>query len=341
MIKWPLVSIIVVNWNGGQILANCLKSLSVISYPNFELIIVDNGSVDQSQAQYKNFPKLVSKTKLINNGSNLGFAPANNQGVKIARGKYVLLLNNDTKVPKNFLGPLIEKMETEIDIGALQPKILLMDRKNLLDNAGSFLTSSGFLEHWGFLRRDGREFNVERAIFSAKGACLLTRKKIIDQVGLFDDDFVSYFEETDFCWRVWLLGFRVIYYPQSFIYHMLGQTSKKMNQYYINYNSFKNRLCSLSKNLETKNLWTIFLLHLAIYFGLIGFYLVKLELKKANMIWQSVIWNLVHFKTTASKRQLVQRWRKISDEQLFAQVMHSTNLLDMLSHFKKVEANFR
>lgn len=341
MYKSPLVSIIIVNWNGGQIFNNCLRSLSRLKYPNFELIIVDNASQDSSQNLYKKFASLASKTILIKNDQNLGFAPANNQGALRARGKYILLLNNDTKVPSNFLKSMVNKMETDQTIGAMQPKIFLMAQANLLDNAGSFLTNTGFLEHWGFMKKDSLEYSTERDIFSAKGACLLTRKKIINQVGLFDDDFVSYFEETDFCWRIWLAGFRVIYYPNSFIYHMLGQTSKKMNQYEVNYNSFKNRLRSLYKNLEVKNLVKIFGLHLTIYIGLIVYYLAKLQFKKASMIWRSIIWNVVNFRQTNQKRQLVQKRRKVNDDKILSSLMHSTNIFDMLNHFQKVESNFK
>src|SRR5688572_5204665 len=130
-----LVSIIIVNYNGEKVLEDCLKSTEKISYPKVEIILVDNGSTDESL----NIVSRYKKVKLIKNDLNLGFAPANNQGDKIAKGEYILLLNNDTKVPANFLAPMIEKMELDSTIGAMQPKIYLIDQSDRLDNAGSFL----------------------------------------------------------------------------------------------------------------------------------------------------------------------------------------------------------
>src|SRR5690606_38016835 len=108
-----LVSIIIVNWNGKEVLENCLRSLKGINYPNWELILVDNGSTDGSE-------KISTKHTLIKNNTNVGFATANNQGYKKAKGEYILLLNNDTKVTKNFLTEMVEKMENDNTIGAIQ-----------------------------------------------------------------------------------------------------------------------------------------------------------------------------------------------------------------------------
>src|SRR5690606_30578705 len=119
---------------------NCLDSLNKLKYDNWELIVVDNGSSDGSEKLPMNYALPLSKYKLVKNKKNVGFAPANNQGLKFVKGKYVLLLNNDTKVPSDFLDKLIERMEKDKSIGALQPKIRMMDQKGHLDNAGSFLT---------------------------------------------------------------------------------------------------------------------------------------------------------------------------------------------------------
>src|SRR3989344_7353611 len=205
--KNPLVSIIIVNWNGGEVLRDCLRSLGKIKYPKWELILVDNGSTDGSEMLVLNLKLKAESLKLIRNKINVGFAKANNRGCKKISGKYVLLLNNDTKVTPKFLTTLVDRMENDPTIGVVQPKIKLMDKPGYLDNAGSFFTRIGFLQHWGFLRKDTREFDEEREIFSAKGACMLIRRKVVENVGLFDEEFFSHFEESDFCWRVWLSGF--------------------------------------------------------------------------------------------------------------------------------------
>src|SRR5258706_12709674 len=120
----PKVSVIVVNWNGGEIFVNCLESLKKISYENWELIVVDNASTDGSN-NIKGFKNL----KTIQNKTNVGFAPANNQGFEISKGKYILLLNNDTLVPPNLLDAFVKKMQMDESIGVMQQKIYLMNKK--------------------------------------------------------------------------------------------------------------------------------------------------------------------------------------------------------------------
>lgn len=338
--KFPLVSIIIVNFNGKEVFGDCLRSLEKIKYPNWELILVDNGSSDNSQNMVNDFNLSFKNFILIQNNRNLGFAPANNQGVEKSKGEYILLLNNDTKIIPDFLNKMVTKMEQDLSIGAMQPKIFLSDKRNILDNAGAYLTGTGFLNHWGFMEKDSQEFNQQRYIFSAKGACLLTRKKLINKIGLFDNDFVSYFEESDFCFRVWLAGFAVIFYPETYIYHKLGATSKKMDQIFVNFHAFKNRILSLFKNLSFINIFLILIPHIIIVLFLGIYYTLKFEFKKAWMIYHAIIWNVVYLSESLKKRSDVQKMRVKSDREIFKYILKETNFAGMFSHFKKVEANF-
>ena len=324
--KSPLVSIIIVNWNGGKVLKDCLVSLSKIDYPKWELILVDNGSTDGSGARAE-----------VKNTKNMGFAPANNQGVIRAKGKYVLLLNNDTVVPRKFLSIMVERMEGDQNVGAMQPKLKMMDKQGYLDNAGSFMTWIGFLKHWGFGRKDSSEFNVEREVFSAKGACLLIRKKVIDEVGLFDDDFVSYFEESDFCWRVWLAGYKVIYYPKTYILHKVGFTIKRLDVGNINFHYYKNRIAALVKNLGITRLLIILPVHLFLSLGISFIFLVRGKTKASSTIIKALVWNLKNIKLTLNKRKIIQSRRKISDNDLFPKLSRPVNLWQFFEDFKRVE----
>ena len=123
------------------------------------------------------------KDQLIQNKHNLGFAEANNQGYEKARGGLILLLNNDTEVSPDLLDILVSKIQSNSGIGVVQPKILIMDRPDHLDSVGSFLTKTGFLQHVGYLKRDTEEYQREREIFSAKGACMLIKKEVIKKTG--------------------------------------------------------------------------------------------------------------------------------------------------------------
>ncbi|KKR88179.1 MAG: Glycosyl transferase family 2 [Candidatus Woesebacteria bacterium GW2011_GWB1_41_10] len=340
--KKPLVSIIIVNWNGGEVFDDCLKTLKNLDYPAWELIVVDNASTDGSEKLPGKYRLPYKRYVLIKNKKNTGFAPANNQGRLKAKGEYILLLNNDTKVPMDFLTKMVDRMEEDKSIGAMQPKIKLMDKPEYLDNAGTFLTRTGFLKHWGFMERDRREFNRERIIFSAKGACLLTRDGVIKKAGgLFDDDFVSYFEDSDYCYRVWLTGYKVIYWPGTFIYHKLGYTSKRMSQIGINYNSLKNSIASYFKNLGAISLFTLWLSHIVLILGLGFYYLARLRWDKAKMVFDALKWNALNFGKNLRKRNKIQKLRIVSDGEIFRQVMHKVNIIELLSHFLKVEANFK
>ncbi len=341
MNRLPLVSIVIPNWNGGDIFKDCLKSLTFLTYPNWELIIVDNGSVDGSENYAFKIIKKSENIKLIKNKVNLGFAKACNQGLDKSKGQYILLLNNDTKVNPNFLTRLVNRLEDDPSIGVIQPKIYLMDKPGYLDNAGSFLTRIGFLEHWGFMQKDGEEFDNEREVFSVKGACMLIRRKVIEEVGLFDEVFFSYFEESDFCWRVWLSGSSVIYFPQAFIYHKVGFTIRRLNVANINFHYYKNRIASIIKNLELRNLIVILSIHLIISLGIALAFLIKLQPKNSFMILKAIFWNLFNIESTFKKRANVQRLRKVKDSYIFDKLMHPVNWSQYFADFKRIEKDIK
>lgn len=147
----PTVSIIIVNFNGLKHLNKCLSSVLKTEYSNFEIVLVDNGSSDGSVDYVKkNFA--VERLKLIELPQNRGFAEGNNSGVKKARGKYIVLLNNDTEVDSEWLTPLVNTMESDAGIGAAQPKILLMNRRNRFDSAGNFINLIGSCTPWDFCK---------------------------------------------------------------------------------------------------------------------------------------------------------------------------------------------
>lgn len=339
--KLPLVSIITANWNGGEIFRDCLLSLAKLKYPNWEMIVIDNGSKDQSEKYFEKI-KLPAKTKkLIRNQTNRGFAPANNQAVPFCNGEFVLLLNNDTKVPPNLLNVLVKRMLQDKQTAVLQPKIFLMDKKGYLDNCGSYFTKIGFLMHAGFMEKDSAKYDKEKTVFSAKGACMMIKKEVIDQVGLFDDDFVSYFEESDFCWRVWLKGYKVAYYPKTFIYHKLGYTARRQNLLEVNFNSYKNRICSLIKNLNLRNLILILVPHLVLSAGIATLFLLRGKPKNSFIIFKAIFWNVTNITSILNKRVRVQKMRVISDQALFKRISKEVNWRRLFGDFKRIEEDIK
>lgn len=303
--KQPLVSVIIVNWNGAAILPECLTTLFQQQYKQIEVIVVDNNSSDNSVKIIKKFKEVI----LIKSSQNLGFAGGNNLALPKAKGKYVLLLNTDTRVPKDFLKKLVDVLEQKPEVGVVQPKIMYEDET--INSLGGYLTSSGFLYYPGYGKKTTIvEYSKQQKVFTAFGACMLIRKKVIDEIGLFDNDYFMYFEETDFCMRVWLAGYEVRCIPNIFIHHKGAVSSKKFGMERIYFHSFKNRICTYIKNLDVKTLVSILPLHIIICEGISVLYLITGRKGYFFAIQKSLFWNIKHLSKTLQKRKKIIRNKK-------------------------------
>lgn len=323
-----MVSVIIVNWNGINYLSDCLSSLFEQEYKRIEVILVDNNSSDGS-AQFvaKNFPKV----KIIINKKNLGFAEANNIGYRFVHGEYVLFLNNDTRVSNDFITELIKAIESKPEIAGAQAKILLMDKPSRLDSVGAFLTNSGFLYHYGIGKKNSKKYDSKIEIFSAKGACMIFKKEVLEKIKvggeLFDSKYFAYFEETDMCHRVWLANYKILYVPSSIIYHKMGGTSSKINNAIIQYHSYKNRINAYLKNLELQRLIYFLPIHLMVCELAAIFFLLKGKFKVFFAIQLAVVWNILTIEDTLKKRKIIQkRIRKVSDKFLKGRIERKVRL---------------
>lgn len=226
MVPSPLVSVIVINYNGKEFLKDCLESIYGQTYHNFELIVVDNGSTDGSvQFIKEKFPDTI----LIENKENLGFAVANNQGIEILRGKYVALLNNDTVVDRDWLKNLVTAAESSSeDTGMWAGKILSLENPNIIDSVGGLIISNdGIAKGRGRLERDIGQYDREEEVFIPSACAALYRKRMFDEVGLFDEDFFAYCEDTDLGLRARLAGWKTISAPKAVVYHHYSGTTGK------------------------------------------------------------------------------------------------------------------
>ncbi len=322
-----LVSIIIVNWNGIQWLPECFGSLAKQDYKNYEIIFVDNASKDGSVDWVK---KQYPKTKILINKKNLGFSDANNIGYRESKGKYVLFLNNDTRVTKTFLTELVEILETDKKIACAQSKILLMDRPDTYDSVGAFLTPTGFLYHYGFGKKDQPKYDKQIYLYTAKGACMMFKKSVLSLISIngniFDPDYFAYFEETDMCHRVWLAGYKIVYAYKSIIYHKMGATSSSMNNAFIQFHSFKNRINSYTKNLGTPAIFEIVPFHLFLSLCMAWYMLLRGKFSLWLAIHRAIWWNIRSIGKTMHQRAYIQRViRKKADSQLFPMIMKYPN----------------
>lgn len=322
----PLVSVIILNWNGKKFLHTCLSSLIQIKNPRIEIIVVDNNSSDDSVTYMrKTFPTV----NVITNKKNNGFAGGNNIGAGVATGKYMLFLNNDTKVTKDFLSPMIEACKRDPLVACIQPEMRVMDHPDLLDEAGAYLTMSGFLYHYGY-RKEHRSpmYRHRRVVFSAKGACMLMPKKAFDRVGGFDEDFFIFFEETDVCHRLWLAGYKIIYLPKSYIFHVAGgDTTDTYNYERRVYLTFKNMNCSYLKNFGTLYLATIYPVFVCFQIGVLLYFLASLRFSVVGAILRAWWWNIMNMSLTLQKRNTIQhRLRIVTDSSLRRSIYYNPGL---------------
>lgn len=225
-----LVSVIIVNWNGAKLLEVCLPSLKSQTYHNFEVIVVDNGSVDNSiEFLEKNYSDFV---KIIKNDDNLGFAKGNNIGIKAASGEFIITLNNDIQADRYLIEELTKPARSDEKIGMCAPKIYSFYNRDIIDSVGVNIYWDGMSRGRARLEKDVGQYDNQRNILIPSACTALYRKKMLDEIGLFDEDFFAYCEDTDLGLRGRLAGWECILVPTAKAYHLYSSTGGK-------YSSFK------------------------------------------------------------------------------------------------------
>ena len=343
----PLVSIVVINYNAKEYLESCLNSVLNSDYPNFEVIIVDNGSEDGSLEFLEEISKSKPNINVIKNEENLGPSAARNQGIKIAKGKYVAFLDNDTRVRPLWLKEAIKVFEADPKIGACQCKLILDDTDNIIDCVGEYLGQYGFLVHvvTPGEEKDVGQYDIIIEIFAAKSAGMIARKDVLNKIGGFDDDYFIYMEESDLCWRIWLLGYKVTLIPNSIVYHRFGASSvvlpEKIN-YLVKFHGTKNYISSLIKNFGLWNLVKVLPLNLSLWSGMAVWYVLKRRLIWATYIVKGILYNLVYFKRIWEKRLRVQYLiRKVPDNYIMPRIMKKTSFSYFYNKFMRPKVGWR
>jgi GT2 family glycosyltransferase len=217
----PLASIIIPNWNGIEHLPGCLDSLRTQTYSHTEVILVDNGSTDGSQALViGQYPEV----RLVNLDRNLGLTGGNNIGFATASGEILISLNNDTEAHPRFVEALVNALREHPEAGMAAAKMLLFDRRDHIHSAGDGYGKDGIPFNRGVWQRDEGQFDAPGWIFGGCGGAVAYRRDMLDDIGRFDESFFMYCEDVDLNWRAQLAGWRCWFAPQAVVYHKLSAT---------------------------------------------------------------------------------------------------------------------
>lgn len=285
-------AIVILNWNGEKLLEEFLPVvIGYSSYPEVEIVVADNGSTDNSLNFIRtSFPQV----KLITLPENYGFADGYNRALSLVDAEYFVILNSDVEVTENWLSPVIDFLDNNTDVAAVQPKILAQRQKESFEYAGA---AGGFLDKYGYpfcrgrifqkVEQDNKQYNTPMDVLWATGACLIIRSKEFFNAGGFDSSFFAHMEEIDLCWRLNNRGKRIVCLPSSVIYHVGAATLKKENprKTFLN---FRNNLIMLYKNLPQEDLKKVMTIRLildyiaAFQFALTGKYANAKEVVKAH-----------------------------------------------------------
>lgn len=231
----PTASIIIPHWNGKHHLDVCLGSLRAQSVDDFEVLLVDNGSTDGSQAYVREqFPEVA----LVELGQNTGFTGACNAGWARAQGDIVILLNNDTEVEPNWLAEILRAFAENEQVGIVACKMLLFDKRDHFHTAGDLMRVDGTPGNRGVWQQDTGQFEQEEPVFSACGGAAAYRRVLLEQIGFLDDDFFFSCEDVDMGWRAQLAGWQTLYVPTAIVYHKLKATGGSVTGSYYDGRNF-------------------------------------------------------------------------------------------------------
>ena len=305
------VCLIIPNWNGEEHLRECLDSVREQTLQRRQTVLVDNGSTDGSlrllAADYSWVTVLPLK-------SNVGFAKAVNNGIKASTSTYVALLNNDTQLDPDWLATLVDVLHDHPEVGVVGSKTLNFYHRNVIDGAGDALTRGGAPYTRGMGEPDDGRYSRREYVFSACAGAALYRRIVFERIGLFDEDFVSYYEDQDFAFRAQLMGFRCMYVPEALCYHKRGATGNLIPMYPLRMQE-RNLTAFYLKNFP----WQVLLVKFPLIVGSrMRRWYRAFRLGAGKPMVQGFLEGLRLLPVTLAKRQKVQKTRIVSIRYVFS-----------------------
>ncbi|HXR50296.1 MAG TPA: glycosyltransferase family 2 protein [Verrucomicrobiae bacterium] len=307
--------VVIPNWNGADSLAACLDSLLKQSEKP-HMIVVDNGSTDGSLELLEKYPEV----EVIKHVENRGYAGGMNPGLQRAidsGAEYVAAFNNDAVADKRWLRELVQALDKQPEAGIATCKLLSADGKHI-DSTGDYFTVWGLPYPRGRGETDLTKYDTQTEIFGASGGASLYRVSLLQEVGLFDEDFFAYYEDVDLSFRTQLAGWKVVYVPSAVAYHQISATSNRLKGF-ATYQTMKNQPLLVYKNVPRRYLfrvgWRFTLAHVLFYLRAFtrgqGWMATKGDLKGTNLLFKK-----------AKERRRIQRTKKVSDEYIWSIMVH-------------------
>ena len=248
-----MVSVIILNFNGGDLLRKCLQSVFKTDYPDYEVLVVDNGSTDESCVMVeKEFPRV----QLVRNQENCGYSEGNNVGILHSIGEFIVLLNNDTVVHSGWLSELVREAERNPEC-FYQPKILFVG-SNRINSAGNCVQLFGFAFPRGMGEVDVGQYDSKCEVSYASGACVLASRRLVEDVGLLDEGFFTFYEDVNWGWRALMRGYKTVYVPSAVIYHRWGSSWGRLMSSKKFFLIERSRIASVFRNYSFRTLVVLF-----------------------------------------------------------------------------------
>lgn len=314
----PLVSVVVPNYNGERFLRECLCSLSAQTYGNIEVILVDNGSKDES---LKIARESKTEPRIIRLEENTGFSHAVNTGIRESKGDLVFLLNNDTSCHSRCIESLVALIETDRRIFSVNCRMIQYNKRELLDDTGDGYCLLGLSYKRGYNQGTKRK-NKKRRIFSSCAGASLYRKITLDETGLFDENFFAYLEDVDLGYRANVLGYRNMYCPEAVVYHIMSGTMGIEKSEFKTMLSARNNTYLIYKNMP----WIQLLLNLP--FLLAGVIIKSIFFARHGLAWTYFKSSFAAVKNLGKLKKTKFRTRNLPNY-IYIQAMLILNCFDM------------
>lgn len=323
----PQVALIIVNWNGCQHLERCLQAMAAQTFRAVDLVVVDNASTDGSKEMVRDrFPEV----RLIENSSNLGFAAANNVGIRKSSAPFVATLNNDTEARHDWLEQIVAPALSDPSVGMVASKMVFANRPGVINSAGIALDRAGIA--WDRLggKPDSGSESVQQEVFGPCAGAALYRRSMLEEIGLFDEDFFAYLEDVDLAWRARLAGWRCLYAPDAVVSHVHSATGVEGSPF-KSYHLGRNKLWCIAKNYPSPQLYLSLPLIVAYDLAAVAY---GLAMRRDSAGLRGRLAGLAGLRRQWAKRRQVQKMKRVPFSVLARQMAPISTPFGVLNRYR-------